>query len=59
MYFKNLNGKIIKLDTNNYSTKYDLYYAYYKEKYNVVIPKSTITADNIIYYLMNDTILLS
>ena len=55
MYFYDHNNNLTYLDLNKYTTNYDKYYAYYKLKYNIIIPKlHKITETEIIDYL-NDT----
>ena len=58
MYFTDVNNKIVFLDENNYYCKYDFYYAYYKLKYNIVIPKHNIVNEaSIIDYLNNSELI--
>jgi len=55
MFFYNFGNKLVSFDPSKYHTNYDLYYAYYKIKYNIEIPKlNKIIEQDILKYL-NDS----
>ena len=55
MYFFDYTNKLVHFDLNKYNNNYDRYYAYYKLRYNIIIPKlNKITDTDIIEYL-NET----
>jgi len=60
MYFYDYNNNLTYFDMNKYTTNYDKYYAYYKLRYNIVIPKlHKITETEITDYLNDTTNLFS
>ena len=60
MYIYDYYNKLVKFDVTKYHTNYDKYYAYYKIKYNITIPKTNIiTEENILDYLNNNKNLFS
>ena len=60
MYLYDHNNKLVKFDISKYHTNYDVYYAYYKIKYNITIPKTNkITEENILEYLNDNKKLFS
>jgi hypothetical protein len=60
MYLYDHNNKLIKFDISKYHTNNDVYYAYYKIKYNITIPKhNKITEEKILEYLNDNKNLFS
>ena len=58
MYFRNSGGKLVCFNSNDYHTQYDMYYAFYKKKFNVIVPKYNVINDiTIINYLNNPKLL--
>lgn len=59
MYFKDINSKTIHLNLAQYHTRYDMYYAFYKKRFNVVVPKYNVVNDTAILNYLNDDKLFS
>lgn len=58
MYFRDSGGKLVRFNSNVYHTQYDMYYAFYKKKFNVIVPKYNVINDiTIINYLNNPKLL--
>ena len=60
MYFYDINNKLVKFDVSKYHTNHDVYYAYYKQKFNITIERTNkITEECILEYLNDNKNLFS
>ena len=55
MFLYDHNNKLVPFDKSKYYTNYDLYYAYYKIKFNIEIPKLNKMNDKDIINYLNNT----
>ncbi len=54
MYFYDHNNKLVKFDVSKYHTNHDIYYAYYKNKYNITIDNTNKITEKCILDYLND-----
>ena len=60
MYFYDHNNKLVQFDLSKYHNNHDIYYAYYKNKYNITIEKTNkITEKCILDYIKDNKNLFS
>ena len=55
MFLYNYNTKLVSFDKSKYHTNYDIYYAYYKIKFNIEIPNINKINDADIINYLNDS----